>query len=129
MCAIVRPLKPGADAYGKTITTADLKKHLNFIAGKQTEGRETATKGQRVAAAYIAAHFKKLGLKPGAAGAWEQYFSLVQDTVTSSTLSIGGQNFIFAKDYITNVRESGNQGHYQRLHRICRLWYCCGRTR
>lgn len=103
------PLKPGADAYGKTITTADLKKHLNFIAGKQTEGRETATKGQRVAAAYIAAHFKKLGLKPGAAGAWEQYFSLVQDTVTSSTLSIGGQNFIFAKDYITNVRESGNQ--------------------
>ncbi|UYQ92515.1 M28 family peptidase [Chitinophaga horti] len=101
--------KPGADTYGNSITAADLKKHLYFIAGDKTEGRETATKGQRVAAAYIAAHFKKLGLKPGVNGKWEQFFSMVQDTVTSSTLSVGRQTFTFGKDYVANVRETAAQ--------------------
>ncbi|WP_295127177.1 M28 family peptidase [uncultured Chitinophaga sp.] len=101
--------KSGADTYGKSITAADLKKHLYFIAGDKTEGRETATKGQRVAAAYIAAHFKKLGLKPGANGQWEQYFSMVQDSVTASTLSVGKQTFTFGKDYLISVRDAKDQ--------------------
>ena len=46
--------------YAATITEADLKKHLYIIAGKEMEGRETATEGQRKAAAYIENYFKSL---------------------------------------------------------------------
>ncbi len=45
--------------YASTITAADLKRHLYIVAGPEMEGRETATEGERRAAAYIADHFKK----------------------------------------------------------------------
>ncbi len=38
------------DAYAKTITAADLKKHLYIVAGPEMEGREAATEGERKAA-------------------------------------------------------------------------------
>ena len=47
--------------FATTITEADLKKHLYIIAGEEMEGRETATEGQRKAAAYIEEQFKSLG--------------------------------------------------------------------
>ena len=53
------------DAYAKTITTADLKKHLYILAAPEMEGRETGTEGQRKAAAYLVDYFKGLGLQPG----------------------------------------------------------------
>ena len=42
-----------AQKYAASITIADLKKHLTIIASAEMEGRETATHGQRKAAAYI----------------------------------------------------------------------------
>ena len=50
------------DAYAKTITSADLKKHLYIVAGAEMEGRETATPGQRKAASYLEQQFKSIGL-------------------------------------------------------------------
>ncbi|MBK5270595.1 MAG: peptidase M28, partial [Bacteroidia bacterium] len=44
--------------FAKTITATDLKKKLNIIASKEMEGRETATEGQRKAAAYIEEQFR-----------------------------------------------------------------------
>ena len=44
---------PDPKPFGNTITADDLKKHLYTVAGKEMEGRETATEGQRKAAAYI----------------------------------------------------------------------------
>ena len=53
-CLYASAQKPGKpDAYAKTITTADLKKHLYILAAPDMEGRETGTEGQRKAAAYI----------------------------------------------------------------------------
>jgi hypothetical protein len=43
------------DAYAKTITAADARKHLYILAAPDMEGRETGTEGQRKAAAYIEA--------------------------------------------------------------------------
>jgi hypothetical protein len=45
--------KAKPDNYAKTITAADLKKHLYVVAGAEMEGRETATPGQKKAASYI----------------------------------------------------------------------------
>ncbi len=47
-------------AFAKTITAGDLKKHLSIVASAQMEGRETATPGQKKAAAYIEQQFKAI---------------------------------------------------------------------
>jgi hypothetical protein len=49
---------PDPKKYAASITTEDLSRHLYIIAGAEMEGRETATEGQRKAAAYIEQHFK-----------------------------------------------------------------------
>jgi hypothetical protein len=41
-----------------------LKKHLYFLASDSLKGRSTGSKGQKIAAAYIAARFKDFGLTP-----------------------------------------------------------------
>ncbi|AWW00986.1 peptidase M28 [Arcticibacterium luteifluviistationis] len=49
--------------YAETITTTDLRKHLEIIASDDMEGRETTTKGQYKAAIYLADQFENLGLE------------------------------------------------------------------
>ena len=51
--------------FANSIKPENLKRHLYQIAGPDFEGRETATPGQRKAAAYIENYFRSLGLKPG----------------------------------------------------------------
>lgn len=48
--------------YAKTITVEDLKEDLTILASDALEGRETGKRGQKMAAAYIKAHFEELGL-------------------------------------------------------------------
>lgn len=50
--------------FAETININDLEKHLNILASDSLEGRETGKIGQKKAAAYIANHFKKIGIKP-----------------------------------------------------------------
>ena len=50
--------------YANTITSADLKKHLNVLASDEYEGRETGKEGQKKAAKYIAEQFKSSGIPP-----------------------------------------------------------------
>jgi len=47
-------------------TEARLKKDLTYLASDELEGRGVTTRGINLAADYIAAEFKKAGLKPGA---------------------------------------------------------------
>jgi hypothetical protein len=46
------------------ISTAELKKDINFLASDMLKGRGTSSAEETVAANYIAAHFKKLKLEP-----------------------------------------------------------------
>tara|TARA_B100002003_G_C14112269_1_gene534982 strand:+ start:100 stop:1128 length:1029 start_codon:yes stop_codon:yes gene_type:complete len=50
--------------FAETINVADLEKHLNILASDSLEGRETGKAGQKMAAAYIANHFKSIGISP-----------------------------------------------------------------
>lgn len=90
------------DAYAKSITANDLKKHLYIIAGKEMEGRETATEGQRKAAAYIENYFKTLGLKP-ANNSYQQIFHVYQDSLLSAKLDVNGQSFQLDRDFNPNI--------------------------
>jgi hypothetical protein len=90
--------KKAAD-FAKTITVTDLKKHLYIVAGKEMKGRETATEGERKAAAYIENHFRLLNLLPGNKDSYQYYFNVYQDTLTDAKLEINGEAFQLNKDF------------------------------
>jgi len=49
--------------YASTITQEDLNSYLSILASDALEGRETGERGQKMAAAFIADHFQKIGLQ------------------------------------------------------------------
>jgi Zn-dependent M28 family amino/carboxypeptidase len=95
--------------YGKTITVADLKKHLYYIAGPETEGRGTGTPGIAKAAAYIENHFKKLGLQPFAFHQYQLEYKLLQDSIMESYLTINGKRFEYNESFTGSNRNNKNQ--------------------
>ena len=57
-----RPAGPGGAA---SITSAELKEWLSYLASDGLEGRLLYTEGLGLAASYIAEHLKAWGVKPG----------------------------------------------------------------
>jgi Zn-dependent M28 family amino/carboxypeptidase len=62
--------------FSKTIIVEDLERHLNVLASDSLEGRETGKKGQKMAADYIAKHFKILGIPPYKKDTYYQKFKV-----------------------------------------------------
>jgi hypothetical protein len=79
--------------YAGTINKDDLYGHLSILASDALEGRETGKRGQKMAAAYIRAHFQELGLaapvdtKGGKS--YFQTFDLVKNAPGDSYFKIG----------------------------------------
>ncbi|HUQ96143.1 MAG TPA: M28 family peptidase [Chitinophagaceae bacterium] len=96
------------ERYAKTITPADLKRQLYIVAGPAMEGRETATEGQRKAAAYIESEFKRIGLQPGANGKYQQLFPVYQDSITGAQLEVDGKPFALNTDFNVTPNSSYN---------------------
>lgn len=60
----------------ESITTDELKKHVEFLASDTLQGREAGTVGNHAAGAYLVGELKKTALKPaGDSGEWFQYFN------------------------------------------------------
>ncbi|WP_036164862.1 M28 family peptidase [Massilia sp. 9096] len=55
---------PAADAIVSRISADSLRGHLSFLASDLLEGRATPSRGQDLAAEYIAAQFRRAGLEP-----------------------------------------------------------------
>lgn len=87
------------EAYAKTVTAADLRRHLYIVASKEMEGRETATEGQRKAAAYIEKEFRRIGLQPGNGSSFLQYFNVYQDSIVDAAIEVNGQKFVTDQDF------------------------------
>ncbi len=80
-CALFRAVlvvaqDPVAQKYGNMITPTDLKEYLSIIASDAFEGRETGKRGQKIAAAFISAHFQEIGLTPPVNGSYYQPIEL-----------------------------------------------------
>jgi hypothetical protein len=63
--------------YLQSISADSLRPHLLFLASDDLEGRETGTRGQKLAAEYLAKQYQSLGLSPKgtAKGAtWSRFF-------------------------------------------------------
>ena len=62
--------------YGNRITANDLRDYLTILSSDAMEGRETGKRGQKMAAAFIRAHFEELGLQAPVNGDYYQTFDL-----------------------------------------------------
>lgn len=85
------PVLDSKSQFGYAVITPNLlKSHLSFLASDELEGRETAKRGQKIAARYIATEFQKLGLKPmGDSGTYFQKFRVKEMQLgTNSTISV-----------------------------------------
>jgi len=100
--------KTNVTVFAKTITADDLKGHLYIVAGKEMEGRETATPGQKKAAAYIENHFRSLGLTPGNSGNYQLSYPVYQDSLLNTSIEVNGQTFLLDKDFLVSIGQSNN---------------------
>src|ERR1041384_2055556 len=62
--------------YASLVEPKALKENLSIIASDAMEGRFTGSRGQKMAAAFIADHFQRLGLAPINNGSYYQPFNL-----------------------------------------------------
>lgn len=85
--------------YAYTIKAEDLKKHLTFIASDSLKGRNTGSAEQKVAANYIANHFKAVGLAP-VQGSYFQKVDLVNRAWTNVTAQIKGKSYEYLSDFM-----------------------------
>ena len=88
-----------ATKYAQSITAPALKEKLSVIAGPGMEGRETASPGQRKAAAYIENHYSKLGLLPGTSAGYQMQYPIYQDTLIEATIKVNGKVKKIDSDY------------------------------
>jgi hypothetical protein len=99
-----------ADAAMATIRPEAIRADMRFLADDLLEGRGTATRGQEIAAKFMAAQFEQMGLQP--AGDNGTYFQSVpfrsgRPDESKSTLILvrGGkeQKLVYRKDFITGA--------------------------
>src|SRR5262249_32937079 len=85
LAAYTADLTPGRKSALERITAQSLKGHLSFLASDALEGRNTPSPGLEIAAEYIAAQFRRAGLKPAGDNGYFQTGHLL-----SSEHSAGG---------------------------------------
>lgn len=88
-CLSVSAQEPVVQKYGNMISVSDLKEYLSILASDAMEGRETGKRGQKMAAAFIRAHYEDLGLAGPVAGGYYQPIDLYT-TVPGETYVTAG---------------------------------------
>jgi Zn-dependent M28 family amino/carboxypeptidase len=103
------------------IRDSRMRADIRFLSSDLLEGRGPATRGDRLARAYLASRFEAIGLEPGApGGSWEQPFDLVGSTaacprVVRVARGDAGEDLRFLEDY---VAFSGVQASEATLHDV-----------
>src|SRR5687767_15461773 len=90
--------------YGNRITTEDLKDYLTILASDAMEGRETGKRGQKMAAAFIRAHFEELELQPPVNGDYFQAFDLYTTRLGENYVKVNGARY----DNFSDITYYGN---------------------
>lgn len=98
----------------QTITSADLKKHLTFIASDELKGRNTPSPELKIAAKYLAATVESYGFKSLMPNEtyfqrFPIYYGAVSETGTNLTVKTasGVQSFSFPEDFSASTRSNG----------------------
>lgn len=115
-CIVFAQKKNDPAVFGKTITATDLQKHLYIVAGKEMEGRETATPGQKKAAAYIENYFSSLGLQPGNNGSYQMMYPVYRDEMVSSSLEVNGTSYALNENFqLYSLSANGISQYYSEV--------------
>lgn len=92
--------------YANTIKAEDLKDHLSILSSDALEGRETGTRGQKMAAAYISYAFQQDGLTPivpiPGGKSYYQSFMLEHIRPGKTWVKIADQSYKNGKDFAYN---------------------------
>ena len=105
-------LVSAGDTPADTITPDSVRGHVEFLADDALEGRETGMRGHQVAAAYVAAQYRRIGLVHAFASGWLQtvpFAGVLLDNAKSS-ISIAGQSFANRKDVIISPARVAGRG-------------------
>jgi hypothetical protein len=94
--------EPLPKKYGDKISAADLKEYLSILASDAMEGRETGKRGQKMAAAFIRAHFEDLGLTGPIGGNYYQPLELYTTEPGETYLASGRNRFVNFEHVIYN---------------------------
>lgn len=88
--AIVALAAPSKSAAATTSRSNDWWKHVQYLASDDLRGRATGSREHHLAAQYVAAEFRRLGLEPGGDRGYFQTVRLVSRTINeeSSALSL-----------------------------------------
>src|SRR5947208_12792885 len=89
-----------------TISAAQLRSYLSFIASDEMEGRDTPSRGLDTTAKFVAMNLDHWGFRPaGDDGTFFQRIVLRRDQVDSvhSTAEINGQQFNCGEDFLPNA--------------------------
>lgn len=85
------------------VTTEEIETHIRFLASDELMGRQTGTPGIDIAAAYIAAYYKAVGVKP-LPGMDSYYQNMTLYNVSEpkqGSITMGERSFSIADDMIT----------------------------
>jgi Peptidase family M28 len=89
-----------------TISAAQLRNYLSFIASDEMEGRDTPSRGLDTTAKFLAMNLERWGFKPaGDNNSFFQKIVLRRDQVDGahSSAEINGQKFSFGEDFLPNA--------------------------
>lgn len=103
------PSQRGAD----TITAAQLKDYLSFIASDFMEGRDTPSRGLDLTAQFLAMNLSRWGFKPaGDEGSYLQKIALSKDVIDKgeTRVQLNAQPLIIGDDYIPFPRSGDIAG-------------------
>jgi Zn-dependent M28 family amino/carboxypeptidase len=90
-----------------TISAAQLKDYLSFIAADVMEGRDTPSRGLDTTARFLAMNLSRWGFKPGGDdGGYLQKIALSRDVIDKSQtqVQLNGQTLVLGDDYIPFAR-------------------------
>jgi len=86
-----------------TITAAQLKDYLSFVASDEMEGRATPSRGLDTTARFLATMLSRAGVKPGGdAGSFFQGIALTKETLAPAggVFELNGRPLVYAKDFL-----------------------------
>src|SRR3954469_6013383 len=92
-----------------TITAAQLRTYLSFIASDEMEGRDTPSRGLDTVAKFIALNLTRWGFKAaGDDGTFLQKIALRREQIdaTKTIAEINGQKFSIGDDFLPNTVSS-----------------------
>ena len=106
----VAPISVATQRGTDTISAAELRDYLTFIASDEMEGRDTPSRGLDTTAKFLAMNLSRWGFKPaGDNGSFLQHIDLLRNRADSAQtrVELNGQALVAGDDYIP-VAGSGN---------------------